>query len=143
MFLLAALGLGGVYGISALHNPSPPAGPLSRPPPLPDLPLPAPPPPLPLNQQMQLRVNGWAKGGFDNVGLVDLTLKSWADFAVKDAVILCDFKGDSGTIINRRRKTIFKQLGPGASLRERKLNFGIISPQASQIVCLVEEINRA
>ncbi len=91
---------------------------------------------------MQLRVNGWQKGGFDNVGLVDLTLKSWADFAVKDAVIVCDFKGDSGTIINQRRKTIYKKLEPGASVRERKLNFGIISTQANQIDCLVEDVRR-
>lgn len=89
---------------------------------------------------MQLRINGWQKGGFDNVGLVDVTLKSWADFAVKDAVIVCDFKGDSGTVINRRRKTIYKKLEPGASFRVRKLNFGIISTQANDIVCLVEDV---
>jgi hypothetical protein len=87
--------------------------------------------------QVTLTVNRWTKGGFGSVAEVDLTLTNTTMVTLKDAVIRCEFAGESGTVIARVERTAFRNIEPGKPLRIRDLNFGFVAQEARRMSCAV------
>jgi hypothetical protein len=82
----------------------------------------------------------WRKGGFDNVALVIVTLKSTLHFEVRDIVITCDGYGNSGTKIWERETTIYEVLKAKSTRRMPEINMGIIPLQMNQAGCKVVRV---
>jgi len=81
----------------------------------------------------------WSKGGFGSVMVADFTLKNASSLALRDFGIECEVRGNSGTLINTKRITLFEKLAPQATRTFRDVNLGFIDSQASGASCAVVE----
>ena len=79
----------------------------------------------------------WSTGGFDNIMLLDATIKNNSPYAVKDLVIFCDDLANSGTHIDENSKTVYESLASGQTLTLHKFNMGFINSQATRAICTV------
>lgn len=77
----------------------------------------------------------WSKGGFGSVMVADFTLKNVSNLALRDFRLECELQGNSGTLVNTKRITLFEKLGPQATRTIRDVNVGFINSQAARASC--------
>lgn len=93
--------------------------------------------------QMEIDTSSWEKGGFDNVGLMSVTIKNSNAFTVKDITISCRFAAKSGTELSDARHTIYDTIKPKSAKSFRKLNVGFINSQSARAGCRILSALRA
>jgi hypothetical protein len=86
-------------------------------------------------QNVELTSFDWKKGGFDSVMLADFTIRNRNDFPVKDITITCVSSGNSGTEIDRQRKTIFDVVKAKKRRTFHGVNMGFIRSEATRSRC--------
>lgn len=82
----------------------------------------------------------WTKGGFDSVMLITATIKNNGSRPVKDLTIECIHSSNSGTRIDRNKKTVFERIEAGKSLRLNDFSMGFIHSQASSTSCEITDV---
>jgi len=78
------------------------------------------------------------KEGFGNVLVVDLTIRNDSLSNLKDFIIACESKGNSGTTIDVNRRPIYEVVNARSSRSFREINMGLINNQVSSTDCRVE-----
>ena len=84
---------------------------------------------------LKLENFNWHKGGFDNVMIISATLKNSSNRDVKDVEIVCTHASNSGTVIDRNKKTIFELVKAGKSVKVKEFSMGFIHSQANRSSC--------
>ena len=64
-----------------------------------------------------------------------ILIKNSNSFSIKDVIIICEFYGGSGTIIDSKRITIYEKVGPKAEIRAKGITVGFIHEQAKKYSC--------
>lgn len=82
----------------------------------------------------------WGKGGFGSIMLVDFTLQNKGKYAVKDIEVVCKSAANSGTYIDKNRKTIYETVLPGETKKVQRFNMGFLNSQATSTSCLVDDL---
>lgn len=77
----------------------------------------------------------WRKGGFDSVMIADFQVDNDNPYSVRDIEIRCDVSGESGTVIGRPSKTIYRRIPPHTSTWFMQESMGFISSQAATADC--------
>ncbi len=122
-----------VYGAFSTDSPSTPAAS-------------APPPPPKYTEKEQAALStkledmNWQKGGFENVMLLDATIKNVGTKAVKDIEITCTHFSNSGTQIDSNKRVLYEAIQPGKTFKMKKFNMGIIHSQANSSSCEVTDV---
>jgi hypothetical protein len=84
----------------------------------------------------QLKLDfSWSKGGFENVMLVDFTIRNHGSRAVKDFEITCRYFAPSGTEIDRNTRTIYEQVPAKGRKHIPGFNMGLIHSQVESSSC--------
>lgn len=73
--------------------------------------------------------------GYGNDFTVDLTMRNKSKFKLKDFVVGCDCRGNSGTVIATRIATVYEVLKPGEANKFRHVPFGFADPQTASVAC--------
>ena len=82
----------------------------------------------------------WGKGGFGSIMLVDFTFQNKGKYAVKDIEVVCKSAANSGTYIDKNRKTIYETVLPGETKKIQRFNMGFLNSQATSTSCLVDDL---
>lgn len=90
-----------------------------------------------LESKVTLEKISWRKGGFDNVAVVDATIKNANTVAVKDVQVTCEAVASSGTGLGTVKQTVYETIAPEKTKRVRDLNMGFIHTQTKNISCRV------
>lgn len=71
--------------------------------------------------------------------VASLTLKitSKSDAWLKDAMIKCQFYGESRTKLGESTRTIYREFAPKKSMIAREINFGFVHQEARSVGCEV------
>lgn len=100
-----------------------------------------------LNKQQKQEVLGqtildmqWEKGGFDNVMLVDFTIKNKSTVPFKDFTVTCNYKAASGTLIDQNTKTIYETVPAHSTKKMKNFNMGFINSQAQSASCTIVDL---
>lgn len=100
-------------------------------------------PPLPrLESKTDIEKLSWRKGGFDNVAVVDFTIKNNNTTPIKDIEVACDAVAASGTALGTVRETIYETIAPQKTKRVRDLNMGFIHTQTKSIGCRITAVSQ-
>ena len=70
--------------------------------------------------------------------VVDLTIRNDSLSNLKDFIISCETKGNSGTTIDVNRRPIYDVVDARTSRTFREINMGFINNQAASTDCRVE-----
>lgn len=79
----------------------------------------------------------WSKGGFDNIMMVNFSIKNSLPWPVKDIDVRCDSNAPSGTAIDLNRRTIYERIEAKKAKRLTEFNMGFIHSQAKRSGCTV------
>ncbi len=82
----------------------------------------------------------WGKGGFGSVMFVDLKFTNNGKHAVKDIEVVCRSAANSGTIIDKNKKTVYEAVQPGETKNIQRFNMGFLNSQATSTSCAVENL---
>ncbi len=82
-----------------------------------------------------LGLKDWRKGGFDSVGIVDVTISNSEKKPIKDISFACHFFAPSGTELNWRPGAIYETFAPASQRVVRNLNIGFIHSQTTKANC--------
>lgn len=82
----------------------------------------------------------WGTGGFGSVMLVDFKFTNNGKYAVKDIEIVCKSAANSGTFIDKNKKTIYESVKPGETKKVNRFNMGFLNSQATSTACLVDDL---
>ena len=82
----------------------------------------------------------WGKGGFGSIMMVDFTFTNKGKYAVKDIKVECRSAANSGTFIDKNKKTIYESVQPGETKRIDHFNMGFLNSQATSTACLVDDL---
>lgn len=69
------------------------------------------------------------------------TLYNSAYIGLKDPVVVCDLKGQSGTTISSPQKTIYEAISPESRHAFEPVVLGNVDEQASEIGCRVKSVS--
>lgn len=134
--LLAWLVLGGIIvavynGLTPGSHTTTPAAPAK----------PAPPSPLEQARKATTLTFTWAKGGFDNVLILNtLKLTNAGPHAIKDIALACTVYSPSQTALGTLRQTLYVRIPAGKSHTERDFNMGLIHTQAHTVACRIVDL---
>lgn len=82
----------------------------------------------------------WSKGGFDSVMEVSVTLVNKGTHNVKDIELTCQHFSNSGTRIDRNKRTVYEILSAGQSKSIKGFNMGFIHSQVARTNCSVTDL---
>ena len=82
----------------------------------------------------------WGKGGFGSVMFVDLKFTNNGKHAVKDIEVVCRSAANSGTVIDKNKKTVYEAVQPGETKNIQRFNMGFLNSQATSTSCAVENL---
>ena len=82
----------------------------------------------------------WHKGGFDNVMMLNATIKNGGGRDVKDIEIECTHSSNSGTRIDSNKKIVYELVKAGKSVRIKEFNMGFIHNQAASTGCQITDL---
>lgn len=77
------------------------------------------------------------RGGFGTVMQASFTINNQNGFAIKDVVVFCEARGNSGTVIQSFDKTLYEAVPARRTLTVRNVNLGIINEQVASYSCEV------
>ena len=88
-----------------------------------------------------LDVKTWTR----STGIADIgfKIKNDNEFAIKDPTIQCNFYGNSGTVVERLRKTLFEKINAKSSKHIRSFVMGFSGDQAATINCAVIDLTES
>ncbi|MBN9472264.1 MAG: hypothetical protein J0J10_26230 [Bosea sp.] len=72
-----------------------------------------------------------------SVAVLTVKIKNSADVWLKDATILCEFYGQSGTKVGEAKRTAYREFQPKKTVTVRDLNFGFVDQEAQRVGCRV------
>ena len=72
--------------------------------------------------------------------MVDFTFTNKGKYAVKDIKVECRSAANSGTFIDKNKKTIYESVQPGETKRIDHFNMGFLNSQATSTACLVDDL---
>jgi hypothetical protein len=84
---------------------------------------------------LEIKKMEWYKGGFENIMLVNATIKNNGKRNVKDIQLECVHSANSGTKIDSNKQVIYETIPAGKSLSIKKFNMGFINSQAAFTGC--------
>lgn len=70
-----------------------------------------------------------------SVAVLTLSIENRSDVWLKDAVILCEFYGQSGTKIGEARRTAYREFPPKKSIKVSEMNFGFVDQESQGVRC--------
>lgn len=82
----------------------------------------------------------WGTGGFGSVMLVDFTFNNKGKYAVKDIEVVCKSSANSGTLIDKNKKTVYELVKSGETKKVQRFNMGFLNSQATSTACLIEDL---
>lgn len=82
----------------------------------------------------------WGTGGFGSVMLVDFKFTNNGKYAVKDIEVVCRSTANSGTFIDKNKKTIYESVKSGETKKVDRFNMGFLNSQATSTACAVENL---
>lgn len=91
---------------------------------------------------MRLTKIDFAIVAFDTIAEMTFWVENGNDYAVRDAVVECDFLGASGTTIKRRRETLFETFPARKTKHIAKISYGFIDRQVKSASCRVLDAKR-
>ena len=77
----------------------------------------------------------WSKGGFDNIMMIDMTVKNNGDKDIKDFTIECEHSSNSGTKIDSNKREVYEIIKAGETRTFKEFNMGFIHSQAKSSSC--------
>ena len=77
----------------------------------------------------------------DMVLIVDFTIKNHNSSPVKDIKVVCDGYAQSGTKIDKNKRTIYVKIPAKANYKVNNHNMGFISSDVSAIKCRVKDFS--
>lgn len=89
---------------------------------------------LRLADHLDLKVQG-KSSRMSGVAVLTLTIKNTSDIWLKDASILCEFYGQSGTKLGDARRTAYREFPPKKTTTVREMNFGFVHQEADRVRC--------
>lgn len=72
-----------------------------------------------------------------SVAVLTVKIKNSADIWLKDATILCEFYGQSGTKVGEAKRTAYREFQPKKTVTVRDLNFGFVDQEAQRVGCRI------
>jgi hypothetical protein len=85
----------------------------------------------------------WSKGGFGSIALAKFEILNANPYSVKDLVLRCDVKAQSGTSLGSITHTIYEIVKADSTRKLPEANLGLIDSQASSLSCLVVGYSKA
>jgi hypothetical protein len=82
----------------------------------------------------------WNRSGFDNIMLLDATIKNHSQTRVKDIEITCRHFSKSGTDLDSNKRVIYEIFEPGKTKKISDFNMGFIHSQAHKTYCSVTNL---
>ncbi len=82
----------------------------------------------------------WTLGGFGTVMVLSGSIRNANGFAVKDPVIRCVARGQSGTTIGEVSQPIFRRIPAGKTIRLHDQSMGFVSSQAANAYCEIKSV---
>ncbi|WP_261521711.1 hypothetical protein [Burkholderia multivorans] len=82
----------------------------------------------------------WTEGGFGSIMMLDMTIKNNSKFRIKDLVVSCESKANSGTVIDHNKRTVYEAIEPGEQKFVKRFNMGFINSQASKTACGIDDL---
>ncbi|MCA0175657.1 MAG: zinc ribbon domain-containing protein [Proteobacteria bacterium] len=82
----------------------------------------------------------WGTGGFGSVMLVDFTFNNKGKYAVKDIEVVCRSSANSGTLIDKNKKTVYELVKAGETKKIQRFNMGFLNSQATSTSCVVDDL---
>lgn len=82
----------------------------------------------------------WEKGGFENIMIIHGTLQNTGTLPVRDIEITCDSYGNSGTVIDHNKRTLYETIPAGKAKRIKAFNMGFQHTQATRASCTVTNL---
>lgn len=83
---------------------------------------------------------GWRKGGFDNIMVIDGTIKNSSPHNIKDFTLQCSHFSNSGTRIDSNERVIYESVAAGKSIKIKDFNMGFIHTQAVRTDCRITDL---
>jgi hypothetical protein len=91
---------------------------------------------------VDLKFDGWTRGGFDAVFLADFTITNNNPYPIKDLEIICNGYAESGTRIDSNTRDIYTTLQPGETKTYKKFNMGFLHSQVKKIGCSIKNVEK-
>ncbi|WEH92317.1 zinc ribbon domain-containing protein [Acinetobacter soli] len=82
----------------------------------------------------------WSKAGFDNIMMIDMTVKNTGTRDVKDFEVECNHTSNSGTKIDSNKRQVFEIVKAGETRTFKNFNMGFIHSQASSSSCAITDL---
>jgi hypothetical protein len=95
-----------------------------------------------LADHLEMKVQGKASR-MSSVAVLTLTVRNTSDIWLKDAVILCEFFGRSGTKVGQASRTAYREFPPKKAVTVREINFGFVDQEADRVGCHATSAERA
>lgn len=99
--------------------------------------VPAKPAPPSKLSQVTIEKWSWQKGGFGAVMIATFVLKNVNEVAVKDIEVTCEHSGNSGTMIDTNKRTIYEILKAKSSKTVTNFSMGFVHSQATKSSCSI------
>ena len=77
----------------------------------------------------------WSKGGFDNIMMIDMTIKNNGTKDIKDFTVECEHSSNSGTKIDSNKRQVYEIIKVGETKKFKEFNMGFIHSQATSSSC--------
>lgn len=89
--------------------------------------------------QISLTKAEWHKAVGGNIAVISaLTIENKGKHSRRDLVLVCDFKGASGTIMSTTERVLYDVVPSKGRKTFRDINFGFVSKQADSLSCRVK-----
>lgn len=82
----------------------------------------------------------WSKGGFDNIMMIDMTIKNNGTKDIKDFTVECEHSSNSGTKIDSNKRQVFEIIKAGETKKFQEFNMGFIHQQATSSSCGITDL---
>jgi tetratricopeptide (TPR) repeat protein len=79
---------------------------------------------------LEILNENWYKGGFGVIGIHSFSIQNNSDISFKDVVIMIEYSSESGTLLARNLRTVYKIIPSKQTIKIDELNTGVIPPDA-------------
>ena len=90
------------------------------------------------NDKVTTRMAQWHKDGFDNILIADLRITNNTRSRVKDITVLCGGFTETGTMIDRNVRVVYKFVNPGQTIIAKEINMGFILHDVDSVGCMTQ-----
>lgn len=94
-----------------------------------------------LADHLNLEVQG-RSSRMSSVAILTFKIKNASEIWLKDATILCEFYGRSGTKVGEAKRTAYRDFAPGKTTTVREMSFGFVDQEAERVGCRTTSAER-